>query len=75
MSEGFQLEHDETGLVSGITYQGQAVLKLVPGAVINTGCQAAVVGLLNAYREVGQANVVIIDHMLALRQCVSRLPR
>ena len=77
MSEGFQLEYDETGLVSGITYQGQAVLKLVPGAVINSTCAEAVVDLLDAVdriRRAGMACPLLVARMVELEKSIGRLP-
>jgi hypothetical protein len=77
MREGFRLEYDDAGLLSGITYGKQAVLKLAPGAVINSTCAEAVVDLLDAVdriRQAGMACPLLVARMVELEKSIGRLP-
>jgi hypothetical protein len=77
MRAGFRGEYDDAGLLSGVAYQGQAVLQLVPGAVINSTCAEAVVDLLDAVdriRRAGHSCPLLVARMVELEKCIGRLP-
>ena len=76
MREGFRLGYDDAGLLSGITYQGRAVLELVPGSVVNSACAEAVVELLDSVqqmRRAGMACPLLVARMVELEKSIGRL--